>query len=337
VDITYHYADGSTSTFVLAQAQLPSLSSEYPLTNIAISVFNALVNVSPAGWFNAFVGAANALTTASAQSGEASAKSVGNAYWQITTQLLSAFLPEGAAVGTFYNWVTGHVSSDVLSPTAPTTVKDVAQTITCADVYSDPSGTVKSTTGVPLGRAKVTLLRSASETVKPQPVPNGSVVMSQANRRNPDHTNALGQYGWDVLPGFYEITASHPGCTATHGTSATSALLPVPPAQTGVNLALRCPHLRRSAVAFKLTIGRPKSRFGDYLLTAGLTARSHGARPQGTVSFYDNKQLLGAVSLSSRGAPATLPIPATTRATAGITARYSGDDAYLSAKAHARL
>jgi hypothetical protein len=80
-----------------------------------------------------------------------------------------------------------------------------------------PKWNVTTSTGIPLGDATVTLRTTAKKTGVFKPVPNGSIVMSPSNRRNPDHTNALGDYGWDVLPGFYDITATHAGCTAKDG------------------------------------------------------------------------------------------------------------------------
>ena len=36
-------------------------------------------------------------------------------------------------------------------------------------------------------------------------VPNGSAVMSPANRINPDTTSAAGIFGWDAIAGYYEV------------------------------------------------------------------------------------------------------------------------------------
>jgi hypothetical protein len=183
----------------------------------------------------------------------------------------------------------------------------------------------------------VTLRRAATKAAKPTPVAKGSIIMSPANRRNPDRTDALGDYGWDVLPGFYDITATHPGCTAHRGRTAISPLLPVPPAQTGVNLLLRCPRLRRSAIAIKLTINRPGSRFSVYDLRAQLLSRPHRAGPQGSVSFRAGSKLLGSVFLNPRSRTATFALPAMAHVASRITATYNGDDAYKPASAHARL
>ena len=73
--------------------------------------------------------------------------------------------------------------------------------------YIDPSGIVRTAAGAPVKGAKVTLLHRASGS-KLGTVPNGSGIMSPANRRNPDRTDAIGHFGWDVLAGFYQVTAT---------------------------------------------------------------------------------------------------------------------------------
>jgi hypothetical protein len=344
VDVTYHFGDGTTtSLLVLAQAQIPQLSADHPYANELINLLNAGLNVaSPAGWWNAFIGSANALATAKGQSGAGLGQSITSALWQLSTQLISTKLgPIGKvseeAIGTFYNYVTGHFNSTILTPTQPTTVTVDTQKIDCGSAYADPSGTVRSTSGVPLGKATVTLRRAATKAAALSPVRRGSIIMSPANRRNPDFTDALGNYGWDVLPGFYDITASHAGCTAKHGRTAVSSLLPVPPAQTGVNLQLRCPHLRRSAIAIKLTTNRPGNRFSVYDLTAQLLPRRHRAGPQGSVTFRAGSKLLGSVFLNPRSRKATFALPVLAHVSSRITATYSGDDAYKPASARVRL
>ncbi|MBV8787216.1 MAG: carboxypeptidase regulatory-like domain-containing protein, partial [Mycobacterium sp.] len=62
-------------------------------------------------------------------------------------------------------------------------------------IYIDPSGSVVDTNGNPIAGATVTLLRSDNPTGPFSPVPNGSALMSPANRRNPDLTHADGSFG----------------------------------------------------------------------------------------------------------------------------------------------
>ena len=59
--------------------------------------------------------------------------------------------------------------------------------------------------------------------------------MSPGNRNNPQITDALGAYGWDVLPDFYRLKLSAPGCTPL-----TSDVIHVPPPVTGLTLTLDC-------------------------------------------------------------------------------------------------
>ena len=119
-------------------------------------------------------------------------------------------------------------------------------------VYIDPSGTVKTADGTPLEGATVTLYYSESGAPgsfvqvpdgAAVPVPDLAAIMSPSNRRNPDTTNALGQYGWDVITGFYIVRAEKTGCTSPQDHSqpfVESGILTIPPAVTGVDLILDC-------------------------------------------------------------------------------------------------
>lgn len=118
------------------------------------------------------------------------------------------------------------------------------------DIYVDPSGHVVDTNGNPIAGATVTLLSSASPGGPFTPVPNGSAVMAPNNRNNPSITDAAGRFGWDVLAGFYEVTASKAGCT-----SATTGVLTVPPPIADLRLVLNCPQ----PVANAATIGGVKA------------------------------------------------------------------------------
>ncbi len=106
-----------------------------------------------------------------------------------------------------------------------------------ATVFIDPSGTVLDGdhADAPITDATVTLLSAESLSGKFSAVPEGSPVMSPANRLNPDTTNGEGAFGWDVVPGYYKVTASKPGC----GT-ATTAAFEVPPPVTELQLVLHC-------------------------------------------------------------------------------------------------
>ena len=93
-------------------------------------------------------------------------------------------------------------------------------------IYLDPSGNVVDKTGAPVA-ATVTLLRSDSDAGPFEAVPNGSALMSPANRVNPDVTDSAGHYGWDVIAGFYKVRAEKSGCGSTE-----SSVLKIPPPVT---------------------------------------------------------------------------------------------------------
>lgn len=115
--------------------------------------------------------------------------------------------------------------------------------------YIDPSGTVVDTDGNLIFGATVTLLHSTSFGGTYTAVPDGSAVMSPSNRVNPWSTGSDGAYAWDVMPGFYRVTATAPDCSTT-----TSQAFAIPPEVTGLTLTLTCaagagPQVRRFAGA----------------------------------------------------------------------------------------
>jgi DNA-binding beta-propeller fold protein YncE len=187
--------------------------------------------------------------------------------------------------------------------------------------WVDPSGTVYARAGrgplVPLPGATVTLQVARRHRGPFRQVPNRSVVMSPANRRNPDRSSILGSFGWDVLPGFYRVTATHSGCTAPVGKRAVTHVLTVPPPVLDLRLVLRCPHLKRAATHTTLRVRRIPMR------EITLTAHIRGRHPGGVVTFLHGRQLLGVAPVDTRNATATLTIRSTR--IRGFTARYAGD------------
>jgi hypothetical protein len=103
------------------------------------------------------------------------------------------------------------------------------------DIYIDPSGIVTDGYGLPVGGASVTLLRADSEAGPFVPVAGGSAIMSPSNRTNPDLTDAAGFFQWDVLTGWYQVSASAAGCV-----SDTSPSMEVPPARLDLLIKLPC-------------------------------------------------------------------------------------------------
>ena len=126
-------------------------------------------------------------------------------------------------------------------------------------IYIDPSGTVVNQDGRPVAGATVTLYYSPIDAGGPfSAVANGSVIMSPGNRQNPTTTGADGAFGWDVLPGYYEVVATRPGCTGPDLTN--SPVLTIPPAVTDLTITLQCNDTRQPKVHL---MQRPDRMSGD--------------------------------------------------------------------------
>jgi hypothetical protein len=111
-------------------------------------------------------------------------------------------------------------------------------------VWIDPAGTVKDTLGNPLVGAQVTLYRSSTANGTFTVVPNGSAIMSDKNRKNPDATGLYGDFSWDVTPGFYKVRASYPGCHAVGNPGQAyvdTIVYQIPPPALGIKMVLQCP------------------------------------------------------------------------------------------------
>jgi hypothetical protein len=130
----------------------------------------------------------------------------------------------------------GEMSIHIVCPAGPAEDTDFG-------VYIDPSGAVRDTNGVPIDGAQVTLLRSASADGPFFPIPDGSAIMSPSNRTNPVSTNSDGRFGWDVVAGYYVVSATKEGCHSAADPSrpnAVTGVLTIPPAVTNVDLRLNC-------------------------------------------------------------------------------------------------
>jgi hypothetical protein len=212
--------------------------------------------------------------------------------------------------------------------------------LNCGSVYIDPSGRVVTKSGRPIARAKVVLAHSASRHGAFTMVPSGSALMSPANRRNPDHTSQLGLFGWDVMPGFYEVFASHPGCRAAGpgGRRGGSGVLTVPPAVLDLRLVLDCPHLtyRPSRISLRATQAASGGRSIAMLLARVRAGRgSPRPGPSGVVTLWRGRRLLGSAALDPRTGTATLAAPL--RGGGGkLSVRYAGDGIFAPSSASAR-
>ncbi len=106
------------------------------------------------------------------------------------------------------------------------------------DVYIDPSGYVRDLEGRPNAGATVRLFRADLPAGPFGLVPDGSRIMSPANRKNPDVTDAGGHFGWDVIAGYYKVQAEKQGCKAP----TESRVMEIPPPVTDLDLRLDCPY-----------------------------------------------------------------------------------------------
>lgn len=187
------------------------------------------------------------------------------------------------------------------------------------DVYIDPSGVVVTSEGAPIAGATVTLLVADNVNGPFTPVPDGSAIMSPANRVNPYLTSATGTFGWDVVAGFYRVQASRTGCT-----TATTDALTIPPPVTDLRLVLTCagaPTLTTQASSSNLLAAPVRD-------VATLTG---GTAPTGTITF----RLFSDAGCASSVFTSTTPVAGGTAtsayftpASAGTyfwTASYSGD------------
>ncbi|MBE3068153.1 MAG: hypothetical protein IMZ73_12135, partial [Chloroflexi bacterium] len=162
---------------------------------------------------------------------------------QGTTVIRSGPMPEAPA-GTYSANVAAfapllgnaHVKITLVCPSTGTTVIE-------GDIYIDPSGVVKTTTGSLLPDATVTLLRSDAASGPFTPVPDGSGIMSPANQNNPDITDATGHFGWDVIAGYYKVRAEKTGCVSPTNPAQAyveTSVMQIPPPVTNLELVLNC-------------------------------------------------------------------------------------------------
>ena len=197
-------------------------------------------------------------------------------------------------------------------------------------VYVDPSGTVHTRLGRhPIAGARVTLLQIPKPGAHAVAVRNGSAVMSPRNRRNPDRTDAFGSFGWDVLPGTYRVSASHPGCYST-----TTPILTVPPPALGLSLDLNCPRVRYAPTSLSLRATRAGGANGGTIFLR-IRVLSHHGHPLGIVTLRSRGRILAEAAVNARTGLTTLPLPA--HGLGLVTATYSGDGLFAPSRRHAHL
>ena len=133
------------------------------------------------------------------------------------------------------------------------------------DVYIDPSGTVTDQFGMPLDDVTATLLRSDTVGGPFAAVPDGSAIMSPANRTNPDVLDSDGAFAWFVQSGVYRVDATRTGCDA-----ASTEEMPVPPERLALLIKMQCDARTVSATAGP-TLSAATARHGTALTVAPAT------------------------------------------------------------------
>ena len=176
------------------------------------------------------------------------------------------------------------------------------------DIYIDPSGHVLTTTGAPIAGATVTLYRSDGSGGPFAAVPDGSGIMAPENRTNPDTTDAAGRFGWNVLAGYYTVRAAATGCHAPGNPGQAfveSAILPIPPPVTDLELRLECPSLAVTLAEFGAYPGD-----GEVLIAWGTVAETdlqgfhlwRGKSPNGPTERLNQTMIPAQAPGSSQGA-----------------------------------
>jgi PKD repeat protein len=182
------------------------------------------------------------------------------------------------ASGSLTEGPSGHYTATVPPQTPNRGAMDVSIAFTCPNaadnssaaftLYIDPSGVVSDTHAAPVAGATVTLMRSDAATGPFTAVTNGDgSVMSPSNQANPSTTDGVGHYGWDVVAGYYKVTASKADCYApgsydpvahTVQPVVASAVQTIPPAVTNLDLTLDCTNLAPvAAFTQSVTSGHP--------------------------------------------------------------------------------
>jgi hypothetical protein len=158
----------------------------------------------------------------------------------------------------------------VITVSIRTFCKDGTVSTNNFNIYIDPSGEVRNANGNRILHARMTLYRSDDAQGPFAIVPDGSVIMSPANRVNPMLSDEQGHFGWDTLAGYYVVRAEKPGCTAVGRADlpyAETAVLPVPPPVTDIDLRLDCSAVPPPAISAPSSLG-VEAQTGDGALVA---------------------------------------------------------------------
>lgn len=334
---------GTTSTYQPWNFQPPPTDPEFPIASQVIAlpgkIVNGAINAPFSAW-NTWVTETQTLSTAQRISDPALAQQLNqNAYIDAAVNGLSgAYHGDSQVVQQGLNLLQKANSYNQQSNSAL-----LSGILDCPPKQSslliDPSGTVKTSTGIPVAGAKVVLSRSSARRGKQAPVPNGSHIMGPSNRHNPDLTSATGTFHWDVVPGFYQVKADHSGCRSAKGPSlfGLTPVLVVPPPRTNLAITLRCRRLVRAATKLVLRKVTPGAIGG--LIEARLLYLRRGripaARMPGQVIFTIAGVKPVSVPVDVRHGWALFALPLTRHRIRSLSARFTGNG-YL-APSHSRM
>ncbi|HWF72183.1 MAG TPA: carboxypeptidase-like regulatory domain-containing protein [Solirubrobacteraceae bacterium] len=350
IDVNIPFPDGSVHTLSVYQAAIPATVStgnywQDLVLNLGVGAVNTVVGalIPEVGLYNAVVGTLNTIASLPGNSLSAKILASGGAIESI----LGAALNKETHGASYYfgNMVSGLLgqglntsasSGATAAPQPDCPPKNGVSgggggsyTNVGGSFVVDPSGTIQTTHGAPLYRARVSITRSSSASGRQTPVPNGSSILAASNRHNPSMSSLLGSFGWDVTPGYYQIDATHPGCAApAHGKTARSPVYAVPPPRVNLILRLSCPHLHRAPTRVHLVV--LSGHAGSEQIIATVSA-AHGAAGAsallGAVTFKAGRRTLTSVLVNRRRmAIVDLPhVPGVGRRT---TARYGGNGLY---------
>jgi hypothetical protein len=146
------------------------------------------------------------------------------------------------AAGPLNDPAKGYVLHDVATITITIHCNGQAKTTT-ASVFIDPSGRILAPDGTtPIPGATVSLLRSTSNTaagpfvLAPVLAPPNNLMQPNVSTQT---SNQFGFYRWDVVPGFYKVSAAKAGCTAVNESGVQQVSAALPPI-TALDLILDC-------------------------------------------------------------------------------------------------
>ena len=111
------------------------------------------------------------------------------------------------------------------------------------NIYIDPSGNVFDHAGRPVQGATVTLFRADTAAGPFTAVPEGSSLMDPSNRKNPDLTDAVGHFGWNVVQGYYKVRAEKAGCRSPQDhlqRFVDTQVYEIPPPVVDIKMVLDC-------------------------------------------------------------------------------------------------